>query len=347
MKATIYDVARDAGVGISTVSRVMNDSPSVSAETRERVLASIKKLHFYPNANARGLTSSKITTIGIMVPFYFKYFFMEILLGIGDELSSHGYDFLLYNVDEPGKKARFMEKIMGERKIGGLIMISLPLEDNEFKELQIAKIPLVLLDSQYPHANSIYVDNTDGAYKAVNHLIQQGHRRIAIINGDMSDPLRAQTARERLTGYKRALRDADIEFDRDLVRTGHWNKFSAYEAMEVALEIPNPPTAAFCTSDVMALGAMEKVKKRGMTIPEEFAIVGYDDMEFAQYAGLTTMRQPLDIVGEMGAKILLGAMAENKYKKQHIRFEPELVVRFSSMPERRGQGKQPGDEEDE
>jgi LacI family transcriptional regulator len=335
-KATIYDVARDAGVGISTVSRVLNDSPNVNPETRERVQASIEKLQFYPNANARGLTSSKTTTIGIMVPFFMRYFFMDILLGIGDELINHGYDMLLFNVDELSRKNQIIKRIIGERKISGLISISLPIEDEEFKELQMAKIPLVLLDSHHEHANSIYMDNVEGAYKGVSHLITQGHTNIGMINGSLDTPFMSRVAKDRLSGYKKALRDAGIEYDRELVKSGDWHKFGGYEAAEWLLSLPKPPTAFFCASDIMALGALEKVKKRGIRIPEDFGIVGYDDMEFAQYAGLSSLRQPLDILGEMGTKILLGAIAENKYKKQCIRVEAELIARESSVKERRG-----------
>lgn len=336
MKSTIYDVARDAGVGISTVSRVLNDSPNVNPETRERVRTSIQKLQFFPNANARGLTSSRTTTIGIMVPFFMRYFFMDILIGIGDEVNAHGYDLMLFNIDEMSRKDQVIKKIIGEKKISGLISISLPITDEDFKELQIAKIPLVLLDSQHEHANSIYMDNIQGAYKAVSHLIAQGHKRIGMINGPHDVPFLSGVAKDRLTGYKRALRDADLEYDKELVRSGDWHKFGGYEAAELLLSLPNPPTAFFCASDIMALGALEKVKKRGIQVPDDFGIVGYDDMEFAQYTGLTSMRQPLDILGEMGTKILLGAIAENKYKKQSIRVEAELIIRESTMKERRG-----------
>jgi LacI family transcriptional regulator len=336
MKSTIYDVARDAGVGISTVSRVLNDSPNVNPETRERVLASIQKLNFYPNANARGLTSSKISTVGVMAPFASRYFFMEILLGIGDELAGHGYDMLLYNLDDPLRHKQYLQKIVGEKKVAGLMTVSLSIDDEDFRMLQMAKIPLVLLDAEHPHANSIYIDNVEGAVKAVSHLVALGHKRIALINGSSDDAFQGVTARNRLAGYKRALKEADIDFDKDLVQVGDWHKFGGYEAAELLFSVSNPPTAVFCGSDLMALGAMEKAKKRGMRIPDDIAIVGYEDMEFAQYAGLTSLRQPLDIVGEMGAKLLLGAIAENKYKKQNIKVEPELIVRETTVKERRG-----------
>lgn len=336
MKATIYDVARDAGVGISTVSRVLNDSPNVNPETKARVLKSIEKMNYYPNANARGLTTHKTTTIGLMVPFVFRYFFMDILIGVGEELKTHGYDLLLYDCESQEDKEIYMKKILGERKINGLIVISLPVSDDEFKELQIAKIPLTLLDSQHEHANSIYIDNVEGAYKAVKHLIQLGHKRIGMINGTVDEQFYWPTAKKRLQGYKRALKDHDIEFDKELVQIGDWHKFGGYEAAEHLLSVADPPTALFCASDVMALGAMEKIRKRGMTIPDDIAVIGYDDLEFAQYTGLSTMRQPLDILGEMGAKILLGAISENRYHKQNIRMEPELIVRSSTVKERRG-----------
>ena len=336
MKATIYDVARDAGVGISTVSRVLNESPNVNPETRARVLKSIEKMNYYPNANARGLTSSKTSTVGLMVPFAFRYFFMDILIGVGEELKSHGYDLLLYDCETQEDKTMYLKKILGERKINGLLMVSLPITEEEFKELQIAKIPLVLLDGEHEHANSIYIDNVMGAYKAVKHLISLGHKRIALINGTVDEQFYSPTAKKRLKGYKQALRDHDIEYDKELVTVGDWHKFGGYEAAEHLLSLHNPPTAFFCASDIMALGAMEKIRKRGMTIPDDIAVMGYDDLEFAQYTGLSTMRQPLDILGEMGAKILLGAISENRYRKQNIRMEPELIVRSTTVKERRG-----------
>lgn len=336
VKATIYDVARDAGVGISTVSRVLNDSPNVNPETKARVLKSIEKMNYYPNANARGLTSSRISTVGLMVPFLFRYFFMDILIGIGEELKTHGYDLLLYNAESAADKEQYMKKILGERKISGLIVISLPVTDEEFKELQMAKIPLVLLDSFNEQANSIYIDNVEGAYKAVKHLIDQGHKRIALINGTEDEEFFWPTAKQRLQGYKKALKDHNLEYDKELTQIGDWHKFGGYEAAEHLLSVPNPPTAFFCASDSMALGAMEKIRKRGLSIPDDIAVIGYDDLEFAQYTGLSTMRQPLDILGEMGAKILIGAISENRYHKQNIRMEPELIVRSSTVRDRRG-----------
>lgn len=336
MKATIYDVAHDSGVGISTVSRVLNNSPNVSPKTKEKVLASIEKMNFYPNANARGLTSAKTSTIGIAVPFYLRYFFMDILVGVGDELASHGYDIILFNIKSPDDIKNVLRKIIGESKISGLIGISISFNDEEIKNLDDAGIPVVLVDSSNDNVSSIFINNINGGYKAVKHLVELGHTKIATIIGSHTDPFKLNITKSRLKGMKRALKENDIHFEPNYVRHGNWNKYSAYEAMEVLLSLHEPPTAVFCCSDIMALGAIEKVKKRGLRIPEDIAIVGYDDLEFSSLIGLTTLRQPLDILGEMSTKIIMSNISEGKYRKQKIEIEPELIIRNSTVKEEVG-----------
>ena len=309
LSVTIYDVAKKAGVGIGTVSRAINDSESISPTTKEKVLAVARELGYRPHASARGLARKKTNTIGAIVPFFTGYFFVELLRGIQQEISKHQYDLILYSVDETNKKEAFLKRSLQERKIDGLLLISLEMTNTEAAPFLRSKFPIVLVDRYHPKLDSIMVENRQGAYTATQHLIRLGHTRIGMIDGH----LRSFPARVRLEGYKRALRDHHIDFVDDYLVIGDsvtgedgFNQEAGYEAMKHLLYLDDDrPTAVFISSDIQAVGAMRAVKEIGLKIPEDIAIVGFDDIEMAQYVGLTTMRQPMFEMGKLAVDRLV------------------------------------------
>ncbi|UCE20256.1 MAG: LacI family DNA-binding transcriptional regulator [Gemmatimonadota bacterium] len=331
MSVTIYDVAKRAGVGIGTVSRAINNSGSIAPRTKEKVLAVVKELGYRPHASARGLARRRTNTIGVVVPFFTGYFFVELLRGIQGEVSKFQYDLILYNVDETNKKEMILRKVLQERKVDGMLLISLEMTNNEVWELRRSRLPIVLVDSYHPDLDSVTVENRRGAYVATQHLIRQGHSRIGMIDGH----LKSSPARVRLEGYKNALRDHDIGFRREYLVisdyvTGEdgFNRKAGYQAMKQLLHLgSNRPTAVFVSSDIQAIGAMKAIEEDGLNVPNDMAIVGFDDIELAQYIGLTTMRQPMFEMGKLAVDRLVECITDvvtNGFKKV---FHTSLIVR--------------------
>ena len=333
MSVTIYDVARKAGVGIGTVSRAINDSGSIAEHTKERVLAVAGELGFRPQASARGLARKKTNTIGVIVPFFTGYFFMELLRGIQEEISKHQYDLILYSVDRINKKEILLKKISQERKIDGLLFVSLEMTDGDADNFLVSHFPVVLIDNHHPGLDSITVENRDGAYIATQHLIRLGHTRIAMINGH----LKSSPARARLEGYKKALHDHDLDFRNEYMFISDFvhgedgfNQAAGYEAMKHLLNLNHHrPTAVFISSDIQAVGAMKAIRESGLDIPEDMAIVGFDDIEMAQHIGLTTMRQPMFQMGRLAVERLVERMSGEQSNGFHQTFHTELIIRES------------------
>lgn len=332
MSVTIYDVAERAGVGIGTVSRVLNNSPHVRESTRQRVLQAIAELDYQPNPMARGLTLKKTATIGIVVPFFLRPFFVEVLRGVDSELVQHGYNLILYSVEQKVTKDHYLRKLPMRRRVDGLLLISLWLEDADVRALKRAGLPVVLVDSQHPDFPSLTVDNVAGAEMAVTHLIEQGHRRIGFISGLLDDPFGFPTSRERFVGYHQTLEERQIPFREDYHQIGEFTAQSGYECMERLLAVDPPPTAVFVTSDTQALGALRAIRESGRQVPDDVALVGYDDIEMAKYVGLSTVRQPMFQMGQEGVRLLLAQLngGASEHEAIHLNLPVQMIVRETS-----------------
>ncbi|OVE78506.1 hypothetical protein BVY01_05205 [bacterium I07] len=333
MAATIYDVAKKAGVGIGTVSRAINNSPRIAQKTKTRVLEAVKDLNYKPHAMAQGLARNRTNTIAVIVPVFTGYFFQQLLSGVQQEIIRSEYNLMLYSVDQVDKACYFMNKIIHEKRVDGVLYISMKLYEKDVLHCIKHKFPIVLIDSYHPDLDSITVENRKGAYQATTHLINQGHKRVAMIDGN----LRSLPAQIRLSGYKRALEDNHIPFDDqylvisdvDTTRDG-FNEQAGYQAMNQLLQLRDKkPTAVFVASDIQAVGAIKLIKKKKLRIPDDIAIVGFDDIELAEYLGLTTMRQPMFEMGVMGVKRLLQRVKDEKLAHFNKHFTPELIIRNS------------------
>jgi len=336
---TIYDVAKKAGVGIGTVSRVLNHSQRLTPETRARVLKVITELNYQPHAFARGLARKKTFAIAAIVPFFTGYFYVELLKGIQHAVSKHKYDLVLYTVDDLKKTAAYIRRALHERRVDGVLLISLSIPEKYSEQFQGRKLPVVLVDAWHPAHDSITVNNKDGAYRAVRHLLDRGHRSIAIVNGH----LESIPAQERLAGYEAALREAGVELQKDLMLSSDeldgaaavlndgFNKEAGYLAMQRLLQRQCArPTAVFMASDIQAMGAIKAIREAGLRMPDDIAMVGFDDIELSEYLGLSTVRQPMFKMGEQAVERLLALLNNPDAESQHFRIETELVIRESS-----------------
>ena len=332
---TIRDVAKEAGVGLGTVSRVLNDSPLVSDATRQHVLAVIEELNYRPNIIARRLSSGKTLTLAVVVPFFTRPAFSERLNGVVSVLSRSPYDLLIYNIDTPELRHNFFHHLPPQENVDGTLLISLPPSDEEAALLAESDRPVVLIDSEHPRLDKFHqirVDDVKGGEIATQHLIDLGHRKIGFI-GDPSDtPFHFTSSRDRHRGYENALRAVGLPVRPDYYATGEHGRRAARELAEQMLSLPDRPTAIFAASDTQAVGVLEAARKHDLRVPDQLSVVGYDDIELADIMQLTTVRQMLFESGEYGVELLLETLREPQMDVVHQTLPAELVSRTSTAP---------------
>lgn len=338
MGVTIYDVAKKAGVGIGTVSRVINNSPRISPQTREKITKVIRDLKYQPSVMARGLALKKTNIIACIVPFFTGYFYFEVLNGIQQALSKYGYDLILNSVDKVEKKEEVLKRILRERKVEGVLLISLPISDKLAAKFIDSKLPIVVIDNYHDALDSITIENKEGAFIATEHLIQLGHRYLGMINGNPS----SLPAKNRLEGFKSALEKHHItcnekfivntnsSSDPEINLNDGFNKKAGYYGMQRLLRSQNDrPTAVFVSSDIQAAGAIRSIQDHNLRIPDDIAIIGFDDIELSAYLGLTTMKQPMFDMGIIAVDRLIEKIQNPEFSNGVFKkvFHPKLIVR--------------------
>jgi DNA-binding LacI/PurR family transcriptional regulator len=306
-RPTIRDVAARAGVSHQTVSRVINRRDEVTPETRERVLAAIRELQYVPSPLARGLMGSRTHSLGMVTADVTDYFFAQAIAGAELETRRRGYYLIVASVEEEAKDDELAYlRLMLERRVEGLIVArpQLPLTLEQLPPA-VERVPLVSIgSSEIPGFMAVDVDNRGGGFDATSLLVRNGHRTIATISGPPEWP----SARERLDGYRRALRDAGLPYDETLVEAASgWSLESGQQAVARLLARQAEFTAAFAHSDLLALGAIRELRSHGLAVPDDVSVVGYDDIPVASFVepALTTVRQPMREVGALAAKLVL------------------------------------------
>jgi len=332
MTATIYDLAREAGVGIATVSRCLNNHPAVARDTRRRVLAIARRLHYQPHANAQRLASSRTNTFAAIIPFFTNYFFVQILQGIQDRALELGLDIVLHGVTEPTHADEALARSLQRGRVDGVLYFSMPIPETYAPRIRQRRLPIVLVDGYHPWFDSIHVENRRGAFLATEHLLGLGHRHVALISGRPS----ARPSLERLAGYRDALRAHGIPFDRSRVFVPHSTRLDGFaeeagrETMRQLLQSRrggDPITAVLVASDIQAIGALEEAHRAGIRVPEDLAMLGFDDIDLARHLGLSTMRQPLLEMGVLALNQLHRRISDPTLPPSVVSFVPELVVR--------------------
>jgi len=327
---TMRDVARRAGVAVSTVSHVINETRFVRQETRARVLAAIEELGYQRNSVARSLRRKKTHTIGLVIPDNANPFFAEVARGIEDVSYAHDYSVILCNSDRDLRKELSYVNILVEKQVDGIILVSAGVSTEHIVALQERQKPVVVVDREIPDVNvdSVLTDNWGGGYEAVCYLIDFGHRRIGCISG----PSELAPSAERVGGYKAALSNNGLEWEDNLIVRGDFQSASGYHAIEVLLSLPEPPTAIFACNDLMAIGAMARAIELGYRIPEDLSVIGFDDIALASFANprLTTVVQPKYQMGTLAAEILLQRIGNRSFATRREVLSTELVVRNST-----------------
>ena len=330
--ATIRDVAKQAGVGVGTVSRVLNNSTSVSESTRQKVMAAIKILDYSPSLLARRLSLGKTLTIGVILPFFTNPSYTERLRGILSVLSESEYDMILYNVEDIERRNAYFTTVPKREQVDGLLIITLTPDDQEVSRFVKANVPSVLIDSYHPELSRVIVDDFAGAYEATKHLIQLGHRKIGHIGDYLENKFNFRPVQERFLGYYQALEEADIPYRPEYQRQGPHSREDAQHMTHELLNLPDPPTAIFAYSDTQAYGVLEAARERQLQVPQELSVIGFDDIEVSSYLHLTTIRQPLFESGVAGGQLLLDMLRRENNKVQEIILPTELIVRKTTAP---------------
>lgn len=329
-RASINDVARLAEVSVGTVSNVLNRPDRVSPTTRDRVTAAIAELSFVPNGSARQLRAGTITTVGAIVLDIANPFFTDVARGIEDRLTQDDYTLMLANSEEdPEREQRYL-RLFEEHGVQGVMVVPSDERIDHLVALRERGVHVVLLDRSSPldDLSSVAVDDVYGGELAVRHLVDQGHTRIAFLNG----PHSIRQCVERHIGAVRALEAAGLDPTDALVEitVPSLNADGGEAGTRRLLASPGRPTAIFCVNDLTALGALRTLRREGVRVPDEMAVVGYDDVTFAAELGtpLTSVRQPTHALGFRAADMLLAAGAGAP--AEQVVFQPELVVRESS-----------------
>ena len=332
MPSTIADVARRAGVGRGTVSRVLNDRPNVDPATRERVQRAIAELDYVPSPTARRLSLGLTQTIGVVVPYMTTPSVVERLRGIEAALVPAGYDMIVFNIESVERRDAVFREVPRRERVDGLVVISIAPRDDEVARTQAARVPMVLLDVSHPSVPSIDVDDVGGGRLAARHLIELGHRRIAFLGDTPRLPLGFRSSRNRLAGVRSALADAGLPLPPGRIATGGPDRATAAALTRALMGGADRPTAILCASDTQALGAIEAIRSLGAEVPGDVSIVGYDDIEQAADLGLTTVRQPLEESGRRAVERLLAAINGGDASTDREVLAVKLIIRGTTGP---------------
>ncbi len=326
----IRQVAELAGVSTATVSRVLAGQGGVSDELIEKVHAAIRALDYHPNRTARNLRRRVTQTVGVVISDIQNPFFTSVIGGIEKVLDAAGYTLLLCNSDEDPKREKAHMTTLRAEGVAGIILASTRADTEVYRQMLEAGIPLVAIDRLPGQLNLdvVTVTNMQGARSAVAHLAELGHRRIALISG----PCQISTSRERQKGYEQALRERGLAVSPELIQFSNFRQAGGYEAMLALLALPAPPTAVLVSNNLMTLGALQAIHERGLRIPSDMAVVGFDDMPWATslQPPLTVVAQPTFALGEAAARLLLDRLGDPNRPCQHVVLETQLVVRASS-----------------
>lgn len=324
---TVYDVARKAQVSIATVSRVLNSPDKVKEATRKRVLAAIDALRFVPKAEAAARARKGHGRIGVLAPFLTYPSFVQRLRGVATALRDSPYDLAIYNVDSSARRDGYLASLSVTRRLDGLIVMSLPFDDVAVRRLVQHGLETVLIETSRDAFSSVEIDDEAGGRMAAEFLISKGHCRFGFV-GDADLPDYSIHASDvRLAGYRKALEAAGFSLPDAYVGLAPHSMEQACRQTHRLLDLAEPPTAIFAYSDTQAMGVLKAARERGMSVPRDLAVIGFDDVEMADYIGLTTIRQQLEESGRVAVEILMARLVDRSRPIQHVKLPLVIIER--------------------
>ncbi|MCO6450095.1 MAG: LacI family DNA-binding transcriptional regulator [Caldilineales bacterium] len=330
--ATMRDVAERAGVSVTSVSHVINETRAVSDELRARILAAMSELEYQPNRLARSLRSGKSQTIGIIIPDNSNPFFAEVVRGVEATSFAYGYSLILCISNADLEKEEHYIGVLIEKQVDGILFMAVGASTNQILSLQQRRVPVVVVDREVAGVavDTVLADNARGGWLATRHLLELGHKCIACITGHNAFSLSA----ERVDGYRRALHDADIPPDEALIVPGDFSFASGYDAIQHLLALRDAPTAVFACNDYMAVGAICAAVEMGRLVPADLSVIGFDDVLLTSFTNppLTTIAQPCYDMGVAAATLLLERMHDPELPTRRQTLGIDLKVRGSTAP---------------
>jgi LacI family transcriptional regulator len=316
---TIYDVAREANVSMATVSRVVNGNPNVKPVTRKKVLEVIERLGYRPNAVARGLASKKTTTVGVIIPDISNIFFAELARGIEDIATMYKYNIILSNSDQNLDKELHLLNTMLGKQVDGIVFMGGNITHEHVGEFEKSPVPIVLAGSieESEKIPSVNIDYEKAVFDSVSEFVANGHKQIAFVVGPLHEP---RNVEKKLKGYKRALEEAGIPFNDELVIEGDYTYDSGLEAFDKLVEVAQRPTAILVGSDEMALGVVHGAQDKGFSIPDDFEVITSDNTRLSLMVRpqLTTIVQPLYDLGAVAMRLLTKLMNKEEVEEQIV-----------------------------
>ena len=330
MTVTIYDVAREASVSMATVSRVVNGNPNVKPTTRKKVLETIERLGYRPNAVARGLASKRTTTVGAIIPDISSMFFADLARGIEDIATMYKYNIILANSDRNKEKELQLINTMLEKQVDGILFMGGEITEEHIRQLTSSSVPVVL-SSTYDKTNtipSVNIDNEKAAYEATKFLIEQGNNNVAFIYGHDETPI----SQFKFEGYKRALAEFDFKFNQDFIVNVDYSYDSGIKAVKQLLSLDRKPTAVFVASDEMALGVIHGAQDMGYRVPEDLEVFGFNNTRLATMVRptLSTIVQPMYDIGAVSMRLLTKFMNNDEVPEKKIILPHRIIERNST-----------------
>ena len=331
---SIEDVAAAAGVSTATVSRAVRGLPRVSAATREKILRLADQMGYVASSSASSLATGRTRTVGVLAPYVDRWFFFKAIEGVDQELHANGYSLSLFNLGgQSGNRERLFNTTMVLKQIDALLVLCTALTPEEVADLHRIHVPMVVVGGPVESCPSIGIDDLEAAADATRHLLELGHRRIGLLHGDDDSDLNFEVPRLRVAGFMKVMADAGLALPPEWDIFGNFTVSSGQAAFDELWSKPGPkPTALFCASDEMAIGAVLQARRRGIRVPEDLSIIGIDNHEFSEAMGLTTIAQsPLD-QAKLGTRMLLEDLAGTPDSIRSVTAEHHLIVRETTAP---------------
>ncbi|RLL47806.1 catabolite control protein A [Oceanobacillus piezotolerans] len=331
MTVTIYDVAREANVSMATVSRVVNGNPNVKPTTRKKVLATIERLGYRPNAVARGLASKKTTTVGAIIPDISSIFFSELARGIEDIATMYKYNVILSNSDQNKDKELKLINTMLEKQVDGILFMGGTITEEHIQQFKTSNVPIVLAATydDTKEMASINIDYEAASYEATKYLLEKGDKRPAFVTGGEESSIN----RYKFNGYKRALEEANLTVNEELIVEGDYSYESGIEAIKQLVALDERPSSIFVASDEMALGVIHGAQDAGYKVPEDIQVFGFNNTRLATMIRptLSTVVQPMYDIGAVAMRLLTKYMNKEEVDEKNVILPHRIEIRDSTL----------------
>jgi DNA-binding LacI/PurR family transcriptional regulator len=324
---TIYDVAARAGVSISTASRVLNDPNKVSEKTRTAVLSAIEQLGFVPKADARARALGKSRRVDVITPFFTAPSFVQRLRGVAAGLTPLNYELVIHTVESVSHLNNHLMTLPMRGDLDGLIIIALNIDETNAARLLQGRLETVLIECHHDGLCSIEIDDVAGGRMVANYLVAKGHRRFAFIGDSFFPDYGVHPISKRLVGFRQALAEKDIDLPDERVHLVPVDVETTRQHVHRWLEMAEPPTAVFAATDLQAIGVLQAARDCGLRMPDDLAVIGFDNLDISKYIGLTTVCQHLDESGKVAVEMLLFRLSNSSRAVQHVELPLEIIER--------------------